>query len=39
VLSSNLCLAWALYRAARPDLAPATPLELLAQLQLEQPAE
>lgn len=27
-LSSNLCLAWALLRAARPELAPTTPLEL-----------
>lgn len=36
VLSSNLCLAWALYRAARPDLAPATPLDLLADLRLDQ---
>lgn len=28
VLSSNLCLAWALLRAAQLDHAPATPLEL-----------
>lgn len=28
VLSSNLCLAWALLRAAQPEHAPATPLEL-----------
>lgn len=28
VLSSNLCLAWALLRAAHADLAPSTPLEL-----------
>lgn len=29
VLSSNLCLAWALCRAAAPELAPATPGEWL----------
>jgi maleate isomerase len=29
VLSSNLCLAWALLRAAAPELAPATPPDLL----------
>ncbi len=29
VLSSNLCLAWALTRRAAPELAPATPGELL----------
>jgi maleate isomerase len=28
VLSSNLCLAWALLAVAAPELAPATPLEL-----------
>lgn len=30
VLSSNLCLAWCLLRAAAPELAPASPVELLA---------
>lgn len=29
VLSSNLCLAWALSRAAAPELAPAVPADLL----------
>lgn len=29
VISSNLCLAWALTRAAAPELAPATPAGLL----------
>jgi len=29
VLSSNLCLAWALVREVAPELAPATPMELL----------
>jgi maleate isomerase len=31
VISSNLCLAWALTRAVAPQLAPATPGQLLAQ--------
>jgi len=30
VLSSNLCLAWCLLRAVAPELAPASPVELLA---------
>lgn len=29
VLSSNLCLAWALLRTVAPELAPASPMELL----------
>jgi maleate isomerase len=35
VLSSNLCLAWSLYRAALPAVAPATPAALLADLRLD----
>lgn len=35
VLSSNLCLAWALLRHGLPQAAPATPGELLAGLGLE----
>ena len=31
VISSNLCLAWALTRAVAPALAPATPVQLLVQ--------
>lgn len=31
VISSNLCLAWALTRAVTPEQAPATPGQLLAQ--------
>ena len=30
VLSSNLCLAWCLLRAVAPELAPTSPVELLA---------
>ena len=29
VLSSNLCLAWALLQTVAPELAPASPMELL----------
>lgn len=35
VLSSNLCLAWALQRHALPDTAPASPGHLLAGLRLD----
>ena len=31
VLSSNLCLAWALVREVAPELAPATPAGLLGE--------